>query len=49
MLDEVVESWKIEDASEEELFAALDEVRANSNYSDEITIEEILEILRSEM
>lgn len=49
VVDEVVDSQKLEDAPEEELSAALDEVRPEGDYSDEITIEEILEILRHEL
>ena len=49
VVDEVVDSWKLEDAPEEELFAALDEVRPEGDYSDEISEDEIREILRQEL
>jgi hypothetical protein len=49
VIDEVVDSWRIEDAPEEELFAALDEIRPKGDYSDEITLDQIIEILKNEL
>jgi hypothetical protein len=49
VVDEVVDSWLLEDAPEEELLAALDEVRPAGDYSDEITADEIRTILRSQL
>jgi hypothetical protein len=49
VIDEVVDSCRLEDAPEEELFAALDEVRPKGDYSDEITVTDICQILRNEL
>jgi hypothetical protein len=49
VVDEVVDSWPLEDAPEEELFAALDEVRPKGDYSDEMTKIEIVRILKAEL
>jgi hypothetical protein len=49
VVDEVVESWSLDEAPEEELFAALDELRPRGDYSDDITLEEIRAILSEEL
>lgn len=49
VVDEVDSSWKLEDAPEEELFAALDEIRPKGEYSDEISEDEIRELLCREL
>lgn len=49
VVEEIVDSWRLEDAPEEGLFAALDEVRPEDDYSDEVTREEILEFMKNEL
>ena len=49
VVGEVVDSWRLEDAPGGELFAALDEIHPKGDYSDEITVTDICQILRSEL